>query len=64
MFITSTTNKNTKVIGNYIILATTVMFTAMGLTDTFLAPTRAAQENRLDNMDGLSVLHWLRTLKK
>ncbi|MEA5511077.1 hypothetical protein VB715_14985 [Crocosphaera sp. UHCC 0190] len=48
MFNTTTTN-NTTIVRNYIILAATVMFASMGLTDTFLAPTRAGQQNRLDN---------------
>ena len=49
MFTTTTTNENTTVIRNYIILAATIMFASMGLTDTFMNPTRAWQQNRLDN---------------
>ncbi len=49
MFTTTTTNEKTTVIRNYIILAATVVFTSMGLTDVHLAPTRAAQQDRLDN---------------
>ncbi|HAC66128.1 MAG TPA: hypothetical protein DCF68_21995 [Cyanothece sp. UBA12306] len=45
----TTTNENTTVIRNYIILAATIMFACQGLTDTFLSPTRAGQQNRLDN---------------
>ncbi|HAC64167.1 MAG TPA: hypothetical protein DCF68_11660 [Cyanothece sp. UBA12306] len=45
----TTTNQNTIVIRNYIILAATIMFASMGLTDTFLSPTRAGQQNRLDS---------------
>ena len=44
----STTN-NTTIVRNYVILAATVMFASMGLTDTFLAPTRAGQQDRLNN---------------
>ena len=44
----STTN-NTTIVRNYIILAATVMFTSMGLTDTFNAPTRNGQQDRLNN---------------
>ncbi|MEA5533962.1 hypothetical protein [Crocosphaera sp. XPORK-15E] len=43
-----TTSNNTTIVRNYIILAATVMFASMGLTDTFFSPTRAGQENRLD----------------
>ena len=43
------TTNNTVIISNYIILTATVMFAAMGLTDTFLAPTRAGQQDRLNN---------------
>ncbi len=45
----NTTTNNTVIIRNYIILAATVMLTAMGLSDTFLAPTRAGQQDRLNN---------------
>jgi hypothetical protein len=45
---TTTTTTNTVIVRNYIILAATVMFASMGLTDTFLAPTRTGQQNRLD----------------
>ncbi|MEA5534049.1 hypothetical protein [Crocosphaera sp. XPORK-15E] len=45
----NTTTNNTTVVRNYVILAATVMFASMGLTDTFLSPTRAGQQNRLDN---------------
>ena len=45
----NTTINNTIIIRNYIILTATVMFATMGLTDTFLAPTRAGQQNRLNN---------------
>ena len=46
---TTTTNDNTTVIRNYIILATTVIIASMGLTDSFMAPDRAAQQDRIDN---------------
>ena len=49
MFNPTTTNTNTTVIRNYIILAATVMFASMGLTDTFMSPTRASQQDRLNN---------------
>ncbi|MEM8780768.1 MAG: hypothetical protein AAGF26_18265 [Cyanobacteria bacterium P01_G01_bin.49] len=42
-------NTNTTIIRNYVILAATVMFASMGLTDTFMAPTRSAQQDRFDN---------------
>ena len=45
----TTTNNNTTIVRNYIILATTVMIASMGLTDTFLSPTRAGQQDRIDN---------------
>ncbi len=45
----TTKYENTTVIRNYIILAATVVFTSMGLTDTFMAPTRSGQQDRLDN---------------
>ncbi|WP_370051335.1 hypothetical protein [Cyanothece sp. BG0011] len=44
-----TTTNNTTIVRNYIILAATVMFASMGLTDTFFAPTRTGQQDRLDN---------------
>ncbi len=44
----STTN-NTVIVRNYVILAATVMFASMGLTDTFFAPTRNGQQERLNN---------------
>ncbi len=44
-----TTTNNTTIVRNYIILAATVMFASMGLTDTFFAPTRSGQQDRLDN---------------
>ncbi len=43
------TTTNTTIVRNYIILAATVMFASMGLTDTFLAPTRNSQQDRLNN---------------
>ena len=46
---TTTTNENTTVIRNYIILATTVIIASMGLTDSFMNPSRAAQQERIDN---------------
>ncbi|MGK7956236.1 MAG: hypothetical protein AB4063_13455 [Crocosphaera sp.] len=45
----NTTINNTIIIRNYVILAATVMLTTIGLTDTFLAPTRSAQQDRLNN---------------
>ncbi|ACB51562.1 hypothetical protein cce_2212 [Crocosphaera subtropica ATCC 51142] len=45
----NTTTNNTVILRNYIILTATVMFTAMGLTDTFLAPTRVGQQDRINN---------------
>ncbi len=45
----NSTTKNTTIVRNYIILAATVMFASMGLTDTFLAPTRNGQQDRLNN---------------
>ncbi|ACK66401.1 conserved hypothetical protein [Rippkaea orientalis PCC 8801] len=45
----TTTNNNTTFIRNYIILAATVMLTSMGLTDAFMTPTRAAQQDRLNH---------------
>lgn len=45
----NTTTNNTVIIRNYIILIATVTFAAMGLTDTFLAPTRVGQQDRLNN---------------
>ncbi len=45
----NTNTNNTIIIRNYIILAITVIFTSMGLTDTFLAPTRTGQQDRLNN---------------
>ena len=49
MFNTTTTNNNTIIVRNYIILAATVVFASIGLTDTFMAPTRASQQDRLNN---------------
>lgn len=46
---TTATNENTTVIRNYIILTVAVVFASMGITDTFLSPTRAGQQDRLDN---------------
>lgn len=43
------TNNHTTVIRNYIVLATTVMVASVGLTDTFMMPSRAGQQDRLDN---------------
>lgn len=43
------TTNNTIILRNYIILTATVMFTAIGLTDTFLAPTRVGQQDRLNS---------------
>ncbi|MEM8778111.1 MAG: hypothetical protein AAGF26_04415 [Cyanobacteria bacterium P01_G01_bin.49] len=43
------TQTNTTIIRNYIILATSVMVMSMGLVDTFNNPTRAGQQDRLDN---------------
>lgn len=43
------TTNNTIIIRNYIILTATVMFTAMGLTDTFSAPTRIGQQDRINS---------------
>ncbi len=45
----NTTTNNTTIVRNYIILAATVMFASVGLTDTFLAPTRNGQQERLNN---------------
>lgn len=45
----NTTTNNTVIIRNYVILATTVMLTTIGLTDTFLSPTRSGQQDRLNN---------------
>ncbi|MGK7939496.1 MAG: hypothetical protein AB4062_04960 [Crocosphaera sp.] len=45
----NTTTNNTTIIRNYIILATTVIFASVGLTDTFFAPTRNGQQDRLNN---------------
>ncbi len=45
----NTTTNNTAIVRNYIILAATVMFASVGLTDTFLAPTRSGQQERLNN---------------
>ncbi|MGK7961589.1 hypothetical protein [Crocosphaera sp.] len=45
----NTTINNTTILRNYIILAATVMFASMGLTDTFFAPTRNGQQERLNN---------------
>ncbi len=45
----NTTTANTTIVRNYVILAATVMFASMGLTDTFLAPTRNGQQERLNN---------------
>ncbi len=45
----NTTINNTIIIRNYVILAATVMLTTIGLTDTFLAPTRSGQQDRLNN---------------
>ncbi|GBF80439.1 hypothetical protein [Aphanothece sacrum] len=44
----SSTNSTT-IIRNYLILATTVMVISSGLVDTFNNPTRAGQQDRLDN---------------
>ncbi|MEM8780371.1 MAG: hypothetical protein AAGF26_16175 [Cyanobacteria bacterium P01_G01_bin.49] len=45
----SNTNINTNtIVRNYIILAATVMFASIGLTDTFMAPTRSGQQDRLN----------------
>ena len=49
MLNTTTNNTNTTIVRNYIILAATVMFASMGLTDTFNAPTRNSQQDRLNN---------------
>ena len=40
---------NPPIVRNYVILAATVMFASMGLTDTFFAPTRNGQQERLNN---------------
>ncbi len=45
----NTTTNNTTIVRNYIILAATVMFASMGLTDTFNTPTRNSQQERLNN---------------
>ncbi len=45
----ATTNENITVIRNYIILTATVMFMSAGLVDTFVSPSRTAQQDRLDN---------------
>ena len=45
----NTTTTNTAIVRNYIILAGSVMFASMGLTDTFFAPTRSGQQERLNN---------------
>ncbi len=45
----NTTTNNTTIVRNYILLAATVMFASVGLTDTFLAPTRSGQQERLNN---------------
>ncbi|MGK7940283.1 MAG: hypothetical protein AB4062_09075 [Crocosphaera sp.] len=45
----NTNTNNTVIIRNYILLAVTVIFTSMGLTDTFLAATRTGQQDRLNN---------------
>ncbi len=45
----NTTTNNTAIVRNYIILAATVMFASMGLTDTFNTPTRTGQQDRLNN---------------
>ncbi len=45
----NTTTTNTTIVRNYIILAATVMFASMGLTDTFNTPTRNSQQDRLNN---------------
>ncbi|MDJ0601746.1 MAG: hypothetical protein QNJ37_23235 [Crocosphaera sp.] len=45
----TTTTNNTIILRNYIILVATVMFAAVGLTDTFFAPTRSGQQNRLNH---------------
>ena len=45
----NTTTNNTAIVRNYIILAATVMFASVGLTATFLAPTRSGQQERLNN---------------
>ena len=45
----NTTTNNTPIVRNYIILAATVMFASMGLTDTFNTPTRTGQQDRLNN---------------
>lgn len=45
----STTTNNITIARNYIVLAATVMFASMGLTDTFMDPTRASQQDRLNN---------------
>lgn len=45
----NTTNDHTTVIRNYIVLATTVMIASVGLTDTFMNPSRAGQQDRLNN---------------
>lgn len=42
------TTTNT-IVRNYIILAAAVVFASIGLTDTFMAPTRAGQQDRLNN---------------
>ncbi len=43
------TTNHTIILRNYIILTATVMFTAIGLTDTFLAPTRVGQQDRINS---------------
>ena len=45
----TTTTANTTIVRNYIILAATVVFASIGLTDTFMAPSRAGQQDRLNN---------------
>ena len=44
-----TITNNKVIIRNYIIITTTVMLITIGLTDTFLAPTRSGQQDRLNN---------------
>jgi hypothetical protein len=44
----SATTAPTTAIRNYLLIAATVAIASMGLTDTFLSPSRIAQQDRID----------------
>lgn len=44
-----TANQNSTVIRNYLLIAAVVVISSLGVSDAFTAPSRIAQQGRLDN---------------